>query len=145
MWDPQRLTTLWASTVCYGDSFTFFYLLLILQISWIRNTCILYSACAVPTMWKPCVISLSPRMTLRRRFIGMCQSVLQQTEAMKYREPCSLRFHLSHFQFSETEFACYADCKVYISKWRLHVPKITTKPCSSSTLDLPEREENPKC
>jgi hypothetical protein len=23
MWDPQRLTTLWASTACYRDSFTF--------------------------------------------------------------------------------------------------------------------------
>jgi hypothetical protein len=23
MWDPQRLTTLWAFTVCYRDSFTF--------------------------------------------------------------------------------------------------------------------------
>jgi hypothetical protein len=23
MWDPQRLTTLWASTACCGDSFTF--------------------------------------------------------------------------------------------------------------------------
>jgi hypothetical protein len=27
MWDPQRLTTLWAFTACYRDSFTFFYLL----------------------------------------------------------------------------------------------------------------------
>jgi hypothetical protein len=24
MWDPQRLTTLWAFTACYRDSFTFF-------------------------------------------------------------------------------------------------------------------------
>jgi hypothetical protein len=24
MWDPQHLTTLWASTACYMDSFTFF-------------------------------------------------------------------------------------------------------------------------
>jgi hypothetical protein len=23
MWDPQHLTTLYTSTVCYGDSFTF--------------------------------------------------------------------------------------------------------------------------
>jgi hypothetical protein len=23
MWEPRRLTTLWASTVCYRDSFTF--------------------------------------------------------------------------------------------------------------------------
>jgi hypothetical protein len=23
MWDPQRLTTLWASMACYRDSFTF--------------------------------------------------------------------------------------------------------------------------
>jgi hypothetical protein len=23
MWDPRRLTTLWASTACYRDSFTF--------------------------------------------------------------------------------------------------------------------------
>jgi hypothetical protein len=22
MWEPQRLTTLWASTACYNDSFT---------------------------------------------------------------------------------------------------------------------------
>jgi hypothetical protein len=22
MWEPRRLTTLWASTACYGDSFT---------------------------------------------------------------------------------------------------------------------------
>jgi hypothetical protein len=26
MWDPQRLTTLWAFTACYRDSFTFTYL-----------------------------------------------------------------------------------------------------------------------
>jgi hypothetical protein len=26
MWDPRRLTTLWASTACYRDSFTFFFL-----------------------------------------------------------------------------------------------------------------------
>jgi hypothetical protein len=25
MWDSQHLTTLWASTACYGDSFTFLY------------------------------------------------------------------------------------------------------------------------
>jgi hypothetical protein len=23
-WEPRRLKTLWASTICYGDSFTFF-------------------------------------------------------------------------------------------------------------------------
>jgi hypothetical protein len=26
MWEPQCLTTVWASTACYGDNFTFFYL-----------------------------------------------------------------------------------------------------------------------
>jgi hypothetical protein len=26
MWDPQRLTTLWASTACYRDSSTFCFL-----------------------------------------------------------------------------------------------------------------------
>jgi hypothetical protein len=26
MWEPRRLTTLWAFTACYRDSFTFFYL-----------------------------------------------------------------------------------------------------------------------
>jgi hypothetical protein len=25
MWEPRRLTTMWASTVCYRDSFTFFF------------------------------------------------------------------------------------------------------------------------
>jgi hypothetical protein len=25
MWEPRRLTTLWAFTACYRDSFTFFY------------------------------------------------------------------------------------------------------------------------
>jgi hypothetical protein len=25
MWEPRRLTTLWALTACYNDSFTFFY------------------------------------------------------------------------------------------------------------------------
>jgi hypothetical protein len=24
IWDPRRLTTLWASTACYRDSFTFY-------------------------------------------------------------------------------------------------------------------------
>jgi hypothetical protein len=28
MWEPRRLTTLWAFTACYRESFTFFYLLL---------------------------------------------------------------------------------------------------------------------
>jgi hypothetical protein len=27
MWESRRLTTLWASTTCYRDSFTFFYLI----------------------------------------------------------------------------------------------------------------------
>jgi hypothetical protein len=27
MWEPRRLTTLWASTACYRDSFTFFYVM----------------------------------------------------------------------------------------------------------------------
>jgi hypothetical protein len=26
MWEPRRLTTLWASTACYRDNFTFFLL-----------------------------------------------------------------------------------------------------------------------
>jgi hypothetical protein len=25
MWEPRRLTTVWASTACYRDSFTFFF------------------------------------------------------------------------------------------------------------------------
>jgi hypothetical protein len=25
MWEPRRLTILWASTACYSDSFIFFY------------------------------------------------------------------------------------------------------------------------
>jgi hypothetical protein len=25
MWEPRRLTTLWASMACYRDSFTFFF------------------------------------------------------------------------------------------------------------------------
>jgi hypothetical protein len=25
IWEPRRLTTLWASTACYRDSFAFFY------------------------------------------------------------------------------------------------------------------------
>jgi hypothetical protein len=29
MWEPRHLTTLWASTACYRDSFTFYYLTLI--------------------------------------------------------------------------------------------------------------------
>jgi hypothetical protein len=33
MWEPRRLTNLWASTACYRDSFTFFfYLYLILKL-----------------------------------------------------------------------------------------------------------------
>jgi hypothetical protein len=31
MWDPQRLTTLWAFTACYRDSFTFYFY------PWIEN------------------------------------------------------------------------------------------------------------
>jgi hypothetical protein len=27
MWDPRRLTTLWTSTACYRDNFTFIFLL----------------------------------------------------------------------------------------------------------------------
>jgi hypothetical protein len=26
LWEPQHLTTLWVSTACYGDSFTYFIL-----------------------------------------------------------------------------------------------------------------------
>jgi hypothetical protein len=29
MWEPRRLTTLWAFTACYMDSFTFFFLLVL--------------------------------------------------------------------------------------------------------------------
>jgi hypothetical protein len=36
MWDPQRLTTLWAFTVCYGDSFTLLVPNMTLFQSWTR-------------------------------------------------------------------------------------------------------------
>jgi hypothetical protein len=29
MWEPRRLTTLWASAACYRDSFTFYFLSLL--------------------------------------------------------------------------------------------------------------------
>jgi hypothetical protein len=33
MWEPRRLTTLWVSTACYSDSFTFtFYILMKVEI-----------------------------------------------------------------------------------------------------------------
>jgi hypothetical protein len=31
-WEPQRLTILWASTACYRDSFTFFYVSLLFHL-----------------------------------------------------------------------------------------------------------------
>jgi hypothetical protein len=34
MWDPRRLTTLWATTACYTDSFTFLPLRLLLIFGW---------------------------------------------------------------------------------------------------------------
>jgi hypothetical protein len=34
MWEPRRLTTLWASTACYWDSFTFLFFMYVFY-----NTC----------------------------------------------------------------------------------------------------------
>jgi hypothetical protein len=34
MWEPRRLTTLWASTACYRDSFTFSFFIIIKGIGW---------------------------------------------------------------------------------------------------------------
>jgi hypothetical protein len=34
MWDPRRLTTLWAFMACYRDSFIFFYLFLLTEKEW---------------------------------------------------------------------------------------------------------------
>jgi hypothetical protein len=31
MWEPRRLTTLWASTACYRDSLTFFTLKVLIE------------------------------------------------------------------------------------------------------------------
>jgi hypothetical protein len=32
MWEPRRLTTLWASTACYRDSFTFTFVAVVVVI-----------------------------------------------------------------------------------------------------------------
>jgi hypothetical protein len=32
MWEPQHLTTLWASTACYKDSFTFLILVVVVVV-----------------------------------------------------------------------------------------------------------------
>jgi hypothetical protein len=41
MWEPRRLTTLWASTACYMDSFTFTYKLMKLGLSsYVKNRCL---------------------------------------------------------------------------------------------------------
>jgi hypothetical protein len=33
VWEPRRLTTLWASTACYRDSFTFLLLLTVVKVN----------------------------------------------------------------------------------------------------------------
>jgi hypothetical protein len=38
MWEPRRLTTLWAFTACYSESFTFFQDYVVLK----RNGCLLW-------------------------------------------------------------------------------------------------------
>jgi hypothetical protein len=47
MWEPRRLTTLWASTACYRDSFTFLLLQVILnrpsvQINYFIGICVIF-------------------------------------------------------------------------------------------------------
>jgi hypothetical protein len=42
IWEPQRLTTLWASTACCGDNFTFFSLLQTLRLRKIVRYCTRY-------------------------------------------------------------------------------------------------------
>jgi hypothetical protein len=37
MWEPRRLATLWASTACYRDSFTF-YLYLLISVPWVSRS-----------------------------------------------------------------------------------------------------------
>jgi 5-bromo-4-chloroindolyl phosphate hydrolysis protein len=39
MWEPRRLTTLWASTASYVDSFNFFLFFLVLNVSFLINVC----------------------------------------------------------------------------------------------------------
>jgi hypothetical protein len=48
MWEPRRLTTLWASTACYRDSFTFIFTSLIIKVLTIfkMNSCV-YTYCHV--------------------------------------------------------------------------------------------------
>jgi hypothetical protein len=40
MWQPRSLTTLWASTACYRDSFTFFFFAYVKSVQWpVRQMC----------------------------------------------------------------------------------------------------------
>jgi hypothetical protein len=39
MWEPRHLTTLWACTACYGDSFMFFYLTPWSSPTWEADSC----------------------------------------------------------------------------------------------------------
>jgi hypothetical protein len=40
MWEPQHLLTIWASTACYRDSFTYFYIVRV-------HTNYIYVACSI--------------------------------------------------------------------------------------------------
>jgi hypothetical protein len=52
MWEPRRLTTLWASTACYRDSFTFFFLPLYLRFRKVNSKCIKHDAQYFPIQFK---------------------------------------------------------------------------------------------
>jgi hypothetical protein len=54
MWEPRRLTTLWASTACYRDSFTFLPVFWTYAVSYLRVTgvlCAKYSA-EIKNAWR---------------------------------------------------------------------------------------------
>jgi hypothetical protein len=90
MWEPRRLTTLWASTACYRDSFTFFYLTdFVLKRAWICLCIHLTEDKASYRLWRPsaakCLYSrlLFPTLIYGRLQIlvgGIFRCVLSQPE-----------------------------------------------------------------
>jgi hypothetical protein len=72
MWEPQRLTTLWVSTACYRESFTFFYR------NWIKLSKKRYST--------PCTLSyyfyLGETASYLRKLIILDWSVLRSLSSV---------------------------------------------------------------
>jgi hypothetical protein len=135
MWNPRRLTTLWASTACYMDSITFLYLGNVCYYS-VQNllssllgknviictTLILSVALYECKIWSLTLreqdrLRVFVRRMLRRIFRPKRDKVIGEWKCMRLEELHSLSFSLNIIRMTKSMMIIWAGHFVYMGRF----------------------------